>query len=101
LNRNPFGQVVYLFLPCEMNWLGSGMHGLNKRANEQTQQQGKQISIERINQLPSNTKASRLHLYTKDVKGTRMSSHYQDQKKRNHTQKWYALFDRTKMIDVA
>jgi hypothetical protein len=39
--------------------LGSGIHGLNKRANEQTpasQQQGKPISILRINQWSSNTK---------------------------------------------
>jgi uncharacterized ubiquitin-like protein YukD len=42
-----------------MNGVGSGMQGLNKGANEQTsvfQQQGKQISILRANQLFSNTK---------------------------------------------
>jgi hypothetical protein len=27
LGRNPFGQVVHPFLPCEMNRLGSGIHG--------------------------------------------------------------------------
>jgi hypothetical protein len=45
---------------CEMNYpLGYGIHGLNKRANEQTpafQQQGKHISILGANQLFSNTK---------------------------------------------
>jgi hypothetical protein len=43
-----------------MNYpLGYGIHGLNKRANEQTpafQQQGKHISILGANQLFSNTK---------------------------------------------
>jgi hypothetical protein len=59
LVRNPFGQIVHSFLPYERNWLVSGMHGLNKRANEQTpasQQQGKQISILGVNQLSHNTK---------------------------------------------
>jgi hypothetical protein len=59
LGRNPFGQVVHPFLPCERNWLGWGMHGLNKRANKQTpasQQQRKPISILRANELFSNTK---------------------------------------------
>jgi hypothetical protein len=68
-----------------MNRLGLGIHGLNKRANEQTpasQQQGTQISILRANQLSLDTKKFQgFNLYTRDVKGTCMSSHYQDQRK--------------------
>jgi hypothetical protein len=59
LGRNPFGQVVHLFLPCRRNWLVLEIYGLNKRANEQTpasQQQGKQIFILRANQLSLDTK---------------------------------------------
>jgi hypothetical protein len=48
------------FFSYEMNYpLGKGIHGLNKRVNEQTpafQQQGKQIYILRANQLFSYTK---------------------------------------------
>jgi hypothetical protein len=76
LGRNPFGQVVHPFLLCERNWLVSGMHGLNKRANEQTpasQQQGKPISILRANRLFSNTKKLQGFTFTrKDAKGTCM-----------------------------
>jgi hypothetical protein len=72
-----------------MNWLGSGIHGLNKRVNEQalaSQQQGKPISNLKANHLFSNTKKLQGFTFTrKDVKGTCMSSHYQDQKKRDHT----------------
>jgi hypothetical protein len=77
LGKNPFGPVVHPFLPCEMKLLGSEIHRLNNRANEQTpafQRRGKSISILRANQLFSNTKSPKLHLYTKDVKGTRMHS---------------------------
>jgi hypothetical protein len=52
------------------------MHGLNKRANEQTsasQQQGKSISILRANQLSFNTKKLQDFTFTKkDAKGTCM-----------------------------
>jgi hypothetical protein len=62
--------------------------------NEQTpafQQQGKQISILRANQLFSNTKKLQgSTLTTKDAKGTCMGSHHQEQKKIDHTRKWYA-----------
>jgi hypothetical protein len=36
LGRNPFGQVVHPFLPCETNQLGLGIHGLSEREYEQT-----------------------------------------------------------------
>jgi hypothetical protein len=65
-----------------------GIHGLNRRADEQTpafQQQEKHISILGANELFSNTKKLQGFTFTtKDAKGTCMSSHYQDQKKRNH-----------------
>jgi hypothetical protein len=44
LGRNPFDQVVHPFFSYKMNGLGSEIHGLNRRANEQTpasRQQGK------------------------------------------------------------
>jgi hypothetical protein len=72
-----------------MNRLGYGIHKLNKRADEQTpapQRQEKSISILRANQLSFNTKKLQgITFTTKDAKGTCMSSHYQDQKKRDHT----------------
>jgi hypothetical protein len=88
LGRNPFGLVVHPFLLYEMNGLGSEIHGLNKGVNDQTpasQQQGKSISILRTNQLSLDAKKLQGSTFTtKDAKGTCMSSHYQDQKKRNH-----------------
>jgi hypothetical protein len=63
---------------------------------------GMSISILRANQLVSNNKKLQGFTFaTKDAKGTCISSHYQDQKKRYHIRKWYAPFDPTEMIDVA
>jgi hypothetical protein len=89
----------------ELSWLG-GIHGLNKRANEQTpasQQQGKSISILRANQLSLNTKKLQGSTFTtKDAKGTGMRAVTTKAKGKETTHgKWYTPFDPTEIIDVA
>jgi hypothetical protein len=88
-----------------MNYpLSQGIHGFNKRANEQTptsQQQGKQISILRANQLSFDTKKLQGSTFTKDVKGTCMCEVTIKVKEKRPHIKVVRPFDPTEMIYVA
>jgi hypothetical protein len=87
-----------------MNWLGSGMPGLNKRANEQTpasQQHGRHISILRANQLSLDTKKLKGSTLKKDIKGTCMCEVTIKVKEKRPHMKGVCPFDPTEMIDVS